>query len=61
MMIAHVYLKKGCIVPMHEHHNEQLTYVLFLKMVHEQTRPPFKRAPIVPEPYDWPRTLPPLQ
>ena len=28
MMIAHVYLKKGCIVPMHEHHNEQLTYVL---------------------------------
>lgn len=28
MMIAHVYLKKGCIVPKHEHHNEQLTYVL---------------------------------
>ena len=27
-MIAHVYLKKGCIVPKHEHHNEQLTYVL---------------------------------
>lgn len=28
MMIAHVYLKKGGIVPKHEHHNEQLTYVL---------------------------------
>ncbi|HEX5246560.1 MAG TPA: cupin domain-containing protein [Gaiellaceae bacterium] len=28
MMIAHVYLKKGCIVPKHEHSNEQLTYVL---------------------------------
>jgi quercetin dioxygenase-like cupin family protein len=28
MMIAHVYLKKGCIVAKHEHHNEQLTYVL---------------------------------
>jgi quercetin dioxygenase-like cupin family protein len=28
MMIAHVYLKKGCIVPLHSHHNEQLTYIL---------------------------------
>jgi quercetin dioxygenase-like cupin family protein len=28
MMIAHVYLKKGCIVPKHAHENEQLTYVL---------------------------------
>jgi quercetin dioxygenase-like cupin family protein len=28
MMLAHVYLKKGCIVPRHSHHNEQLTYVL---------------------------------
>ena len=28
MMIAHVYLKQGCIVPKHAHHNEQLTYVL---------------------------------
>ena len=28
MMIAHVYLKKGCIVPMHAHENEQLTYIL---------------------------------
>ena len=28
MMIAHVYLKKGGVVPLHSHHNEQLTYVL---------------------------------
>ena len=28
MMLAHVYLKKGCIVPMHKHENEQLTYIL---------------------------------
>lgn len=28
MMIAHIYLKKGCVVPWHEHDNEQLTYVL---------------------------------
>ncbi len=28
MMLAHVYLDKGCIVPRHSHENEQLTYVL---------------------------------
>jgi len=28
MMLAHVYLKKGAIVPRHSHHNEQLTYIL---------------------------------
>lgn len=28
MMIAHVYLKKGAIVPKHSHHNEQITYIL---------------------------------
>ncbi|MEP6549940.1 MAG: cupin domain-containing protein [Gemmatimonadales bacterium] len=28
MMLAHVYLKKGCIVPKHSHQNEQLTYIL---------------------------------
>ena len=27
-MIAHVYLAKGAIVPLHSHHNEQLTYIL---------------------------------
>jgi quercetin dioxygenase-like cupin family protein len=28
LMLAHVYLEKGCIVPRHSHENEQLTYVL---------------------------------
>ena len=28
MMLAHVYLAKGAIVPKHQHHNEQLTYIL---------------------------------
>jgi quercetin dioxygenase-like cupin family protein len=28
IMLARVLLKKGCIVPEHSHHNEQLTYVL---------------------------------
>jgi unsaturated pyranuronate lyase len=28
MMIAHVYLQQGAIVPKHEHDNEQLTYIL---------------------------------
>ena len=27
-MIAHIYLKKGGVVPLHSHHNEQITYVL---------------------------------
>ena len=28
VMLAHVYLKKGCIVPKHHHENEQITYVV---------------------------------
>ena len=28
LMLAHVYLKKGCQVPRHLHENEQATYVL---------------------------------
>ncbi len=28
MMLAHVYLDKGAVVPKHSHHNEQLTYIL---------------------------------
>lgn len=28
MMITHIYLKKGGVVPKHSHHNEQITYVL---------------------------------
>jgi len=33
---------------------EQLTYLLFLKMADEQTRPPWKKPSPVPEGYDWP-------
>lgn len=28
MMMSHVILKKGCVVPAHSHENEQLTYIL---------------------------------
>ena len=28
MMIAHVYLDKGAVVPRHSHENEQLTYIV---------------------------------
>lgn len=27
-MLAHVFLKKGCVVPKHRHENEQFTYIL---------------------------------
>lgn len=28
MMLAHVYLKRGFVVPRHQHENEQITYIL---------------------------------
>jgi quercetin dioxygenase-like cupin family protein len=28
MMLAQVFLEKGCVVPTHAHENEQLTYIL---------------------------------
>jgi quercetin dioxygenase-like cupin family protein len=28
VMLARVLLKKGCVVPMHSHENEQITYIL---------------------------------
>jgi quercetin dioxygenase-like cupin family protein len=28
MMLTHVYIKKGSIVPQHQHDNEQITYIL---------------------------------
>jgi quercetin dioxygenase-like cupin family protein len=28
MMLAQVYLEKGCVVPKHSHENEQLTYIV---------------------------------
>jgi len=36
---------------------QQLTNLLFLKMAHERTLPPWDRASIVPEGYDWPSLL----
>ena len=32
---------------------EQLTYLLFLKMVEEFAKPPYNRQIAVPEGYDW--------
>ena len=34
---------------------EQLTYLLFLKMVDEFARPPYNRKIAVPDGYDWER------
>ena len=28
LMVAHIYLDEGSIVPLHEHENEQLTYII---------------------------------
>jgi len=28
VMVARVLLKKGCVVPLHSHYNEQVTYIL---------------------------------
>ena len=28
IMLSHVYMKKGCVVPLHHHENEQVTYIL---------------------------------
>lgn len=28
IMLAQVFLKKGCVVPRHQHHNEQFTYIV---------------------------------
>src|SRR5689334_3577469 len=38
-------------------YTEQITFLLFLKMADEQTRPPYNRKPIVPADYDWPSLL----
>lgn len=32
---------------------EQLTYLLFLKMADERTKPPYKQKSVVPKNYDW--------
>ncbi len=36
---------------------EQLTFLLFLKMAHERTQPPWNQRSPVPEGYDWPSLL----
>jgi len=36
---------------------EQLTYLLFLKMADERTKPPYKQKSIVPDKYNWPSLL----
>src|SRR5437762_7809463 len=36
---------------------EQLTYLLFLKMAHERTQPPFSQASRIPAGFDWPSLL----
>jgi quercetin dioxygenase-like cupin family protein len=28
IMLSHIYLKQGCLVPLHQHDNEQFSYVL---------------------------------
>lgn len=36
---------------------EQLTYLLFLKMADEQTKPPLNREAIIPAKYNWPKLV----
>jgi len=36
---------------------EQLTYLLFLKMADERSRPPYKQPSLIPAPYAWPELL----
>ncbi len=36
---------------------EQLTFLLFLKMAHERTQPPWKQKAFIPAGFDWPTLL----
>src|SRR5579884_1379919 len=38
-------------------YTEQITFLLFLKMADEQTKPPYCRKAIVPKGHDWPSLL----
>ena len=51
-MLAHVYLKKGAVVPLHSHENEQFTYILegALKFLIGEVQTITSKAPIRPEP-----------
>ncbi len=37
--------------------SEQLTYLLFLKMADERTKPPYNQPSVVPAKYNWPTLL----
>lgn len=39
---------------------EQLTYLLFLKMDYERTRPPYNRKSSIPEEYNWASLIEPV-
>ena len=51
---AHVLRDDGLS---HMGYTEQITFLLFLKMADEQTRPPYHRPPIVPPELGWPSLL----
>ena len=36
---------------------EQLTFLLFLKMAHERTEPPWSQPSIIPKGFDWPALI----
>lgn len=36
---------------------EQLTFLLFLKMAHERTQPPWNQASAIPREFDWPSLM----
>ena len=38
-------------------YTEQITFLLFLKMAHQRTQPPWNRPPLVPAGFDWPSLL----
>ena len=38
-------------------YTEQITFLLFLKMADELTRPPYNRPALVPRGLDWPSLL----
>ena len=38
-------------------YTEQITFLLFLKMADEQTKPPYNRKPIVPPSLGWPSLI----
>ena len=42
-------------------YTEQITFLLFLKMADEQTKPPYKRKPLVPSELGWASPLAKIQ